>query len=728
MSSGGETFEARRTRSHSPEAPEACAGALENSAHAIVDLDDISSLWFPNKRGRSLLFTDFLISEPSFCCIKATGKLICHRADPRSFDGGHSVAGLRASKRRRVDTEASNCNLEALYDRRFEPRELLNSTATLLCVSMSVHFPYSVREGDLNHLIAVVLTRDNEHSTSWTAWVIESNRIKTPAELLGLEHLVRKRLRDVLPSTHVLQSVVLTEVLPDQETILRRLGCVRDKLVPNDGGVCYIYVCAGFYLVLRLVSERSGGRIDGKQRPQSGQQLMQSIFLGQDSIHATPPTIKTQFPSFSKLSPVDEGTLARWIFGSGSCRGLKRRAQVVRSASTGLDRERLEDSAVHPLISAIRRAEQEMPLYRCSMLSTVGEALPFLKKDGNWLRLASGDVKNDFRAVLAAVTQVGSALQFASPDRRNDETLVLRAIEKDSSALAFASPELLNHPSFMKGRLERNGLSLKYASPELRDDRQTVLAAVRQNGLALEFASEKLRAHPVVVRAALGAGGGGNEKVLDFVKEGAYENLEVLHLAVKLRGSLLEYGSREARDDYFVVLDAVKQDGMALKYASPRLRSNIDVVRAASGQNSRALRLVQDRAAILAALAENGSSLRQVRRVLWDVEIVRTAVAQNLNSLALARSFCDNEPTLMRQVLEELSVRPQRLSEIEEKETTLWLLDHLYVEYAACDMAHVHAKLQSDPDVVLAVRRCRQRLRLLQKQAIPLPSSRRDSR
>ena len=80
---------------------------------------------------------------------------------------------------------------------------------------------------------------------------------------------------------------------------------------------------------------------------------------------------------------------------------------------------------------------------------------------------------------------------------------------------------------------------------------------------------------------------------------------------VKYKGMVLQFASKEPRNDKEVVLAAVKNDGRALEFASEELRNDKEVVLAAVKQNEWVLQfaskeLRNDKEVVLVAVKDNG--------------------------------------------------------------------------------------------------------------------------
>lgn len=67
------------------------------------------------------------------------------------------------------------------------------------------------------------------------------------------------------------------------------------------------------------------------------------------------------------------------------------------------------------------------------------ELLCNLKQDGSLLAFETDDVKDNKKAVLAAVSENGIALQYASHRLKQDSEVILAAIKQNAGAIRFVN-------------------------------------------------------------------------------------------------------------------------------------------------------------------------------------------------------------------------------------------------------------------------------------------------
>ena len=247
--------------------------------------------------------------------------------------------------------------------------------------------------------------------------------------------------------------------------------------------------------------------------------------------------------------------------------------------------------------------------------------------------------------VLASVRHDGQTLRHASPELKNDEEVVLAAVENDGMALESASPRLKKDRAVVLAAVQRKGWVLSYADPEFWNDKDLVLLAAKSGWL--RYASETLRADKEVVLPAVQAEG----ENLRYASPELKNDKEVVLAAAQRRGYVaLEEASADLRDDADVVLAAVKNDIFgALKFASPRLKNDPAIVLAAVQRNSHALSyaapaLTKDKRIVLAAVRHNGKALADADVTMRaDREVVLAAVRAYGNALYWASETLRND-------------------------------------------------------------------------------------
>jgi hypoxanthine phosphoribosyltransferase len=111
-------------------------------------------------------------------------------------------------------------------------------------------------------------------------------------------------------------------------------------------------------------------------------------------------------------------------------------------------------------------------------------------------------ISNNKEIVLDSVKDDGDSLKFASNDLKDDIEIVLAAVNNDGLALQYASTVLMDNKEIALAAVQQNGRALQYASERIKNNKEVVLAAVQQNGWAVEYASEHLKDDATVFKAA----------------------------------------------------------------------------------------------------------------------------------------------------------------------------------------------------------------------------------
>lgn len=194
------------------------------------------------------------------------------------------------------------------------------------------------------------------------------------------------------------------------------------------------------------------------------------------------------------------------------------------------------------------------------------------------LEFAHERFRADAALVLQACRLNAQALTLASSELRAHKQFVLRLVRRDGRAVRFASPELCQDREFILEALWRNPTALRNAMFEVPDDlllllaedmsepvpeslgREAVFRQVRADGLwlaeAIEFQEDK-----AIVLAAVEQ----NPEALRFTP--LVDDRDVVLMAVRGNGKLLQFASEELRQDHEVVLAAVYSNPRARRFA-----------------------------------------------------------------------------------------------------------------------------------------------------------------
>jgi len=189
--------------------------------------------------------------------------------------------------------------------------------------------------------------------------------------------------------------------------------------------------------------------------------------------------------------------------------------------------------------------------------------------------------------MVAAAQINGYHLSYASAELRADANIMLAAVVHDGYALQHASIELRANTNVVLAAVNQNGCSLKYASLKLRGSRDIAFAAVTQNGCALQFVLPELRASVEVVLAAVHQNG----SALKYTSIAACDTSEVVQTAVASCGRALQYASQRLRDDKHLSIAAITQDCTSIRCIK-RKHVDINVARAAVTANPLAVTVI----------------------------------------------------------------------------------------------------------------------------------------
>jgi hypothetical protein len=95
--------------------------------------------------------------------------------------------------------------------------------------------------------------------------------------------------------------------------------------------------------------------------------------------------------------------------------------------------------------------------------------------------------------MLEAVKKSGDVLKCATGELRDDKEVVLAAINDDARAFEYASDALRADRDIVLQVVKANGNMLEYASNELRSDHEIVIEAMKENSSAIKYASDVLK-------------------------------------------------------------------------------------------------------------------------------------------------------------------------------------------------------------------------------------------
>lgn len=146
------------------------------------------------------------------------------------------------------------------------------------------------------------------------------------------------------------------------------------------------------------------------------------------------------------------------------------------------------------------------------MINSVEYINKLISIDPFILKNISPDIKNYEDILCCAVEKIGdlSGLGidfdysvFIPNEVFSNKALLLKILLIDGELLKHASNDLKNDKEIVLTAIKNSYLSLQYASEALKDDKDFVMTAVKKCGLSLKFVSTRLKDDPKVVTEAI---------------------------------------------------------------------------------------------------------------------------------------------------------------------------------------------------------------------------------
>jgi hypothetical protein len=143
-----------------------------------------------------------------------------------------------------------------------------------------------------------------------------------------------------------------------------------------------------------------------------------------------------------------------------------------------------------------------------------------------------------------------------------------------------------------------NPRALRYASRALRNDREIVMLAVKDCGNLIEFASDELRNDREIIMAAtdnvafahlFNGNAWPNSTIFYYASDQIRGDREFVLKIIKIDGKAFKYCSDVLKDDRHVALEAIKQYPKAIMYVSERLFFSREFVIEALSKNQMAI-------------------------------------------------------------------------------------------------------------------------------------------
>ena len=288
-------------------------------------------------------------------------------------------------------------------------------------------------------------------------------------------------------------------------------------------------------------------------------------------------------------------------------KALRSNGNAVRFASERLQ-QRLDIAllACQTTAEALRYVSPEL---RHESLVAVAIA-----RDGNMLRYASRELRDDKNIAKAAVANRGSAIRFVSQRLLFDEDVLISAAKQNSDSMRHVQLHLLND-SVIDAIIHANGYVARFADL----DKRRAILAVQSNGLALKFI-QNFSADRQVVLAALRQNGDALE----------YSNVpcddEMAVAAVTSNGSAYRLLPPIQRKRRCIVDLAIRQDTLAYVYVDPDIQTLPEIVQYVLNTEPALLFenpvLHNDKEIVEEVLRRDGQALCQVAAPSIEMELI----------------------------------------------------------------------------------------------------------
>lgn len=203
---------------------------------------------------------------------------------------------------------------------------------------------------------------------------------------------------------------------------------------------------------------------------------------------------------------------------------------------------------------------------------------------------------SDKDSVLKLIKECCISLYHVPPEFKKDREIVLTAVKIAGSNLEFADPSFYDDKEMIMAALMSYDTNyvpklIKIISENMRDDPEIALLALSKNMYVIEFLPEKYRNNKEFLpKSSLGS------LVYKHLTKEARDDYDLVVKVVKECGDNLEFVPEKYRDDYDIVLSAVRDNGEVLQYASERLKSDPKIVKAAIREDWSAIYYASDEA------------------------------------------------------------------------------------------------------------------------------------
>lgn len=181
--------------------------------------------------------------------------------------------------------------------------------------------------------------------------------------------------------------------------------------------------------------------------------------------------------------------------------------------------------------------------------------------------------------------------------------------------------------------IQENPNNFIYASDKLKNDPDVVWLAVKKNGLLLEHASLEMQNNQLIAKTAVSQNG----LALQYVGDNIKNNNDIIDIALQQNPQALEFTSDEYQLSVYNkkkvrMIKNVQQDGMLLRFANEQMRNDPEIVSHAVMQNGLSLqyasyKLKNNKSIVLKAVSQYSGALQYAGPKLKnDFEIKKAAV------------------------------------------------------------------------------------------------------
>ena len=331
---------------------------------------------------------------------------------------------------------------------------------------------------------------------------------------------------------------------------------------------------------------------------------------------------------------------------------------VISILSKGLITEKfiIEDKRL--MLDVIKRRNGDVLKYASMELRDDKDVvLSAVKKNGWSLSYASDRQADDKDIVLSAVKKYWGAWEAASPRLRKDKDVVIEGIKNNIYLLNNVSFDLVDDKEFMLRAISIDALAYRYVSERLKNDRDLIVAAVKKDGMIIKDLPSKFKDDKEIITIAVG----NDPYALEYASPRLRDDRDVVLKSVSIHGRLLQYASDRLKDDKELVIIAIRSEFEAYLDASERLKNDRDVVLEFIKQNGYQFKVIpdkykSDKEIVIEAVKCDINQLKYAdKSLLIDRDFMLELIQFNLLALSFSNTLCDDKE-FMLEALNKLNV------------------------------------------------------------------------